>query len=74
MLPATIGHVSTETTIGIYSHITDTIQQQVAVKIDRHIGGTNAEMPKHEERMMVEPPCPKSSHTDPKCANLERVV
>ena len=74
MLPATIGHVSTETTIGIYSHITDTMQQQAAVKIDRHIGGTNAEMPKAEERIMVEPPGPKSSRTDQKCANLKLVV
>ena len=40
-----IGHVSSETTLNIYSHITDTIQQQAAVRIDREIGGTNAEMP-----------------------------
>ena len=39
------------TTLNIYSHITDTMQQQAAVRIDRKIGGTNAEMP--------EPPPPK---------------
>ena len=33
------------TTLNIYSHITDTMQQQAAVRIDREIGGTNAEMP-----------------------------
>ena len=32
------------TTLDIYSHITDTMQQQAAAKIDREIGGTNAEM------------------------------
>lgn len=43
-LSAMIGHVSAETTLDIYSHITDTMQQQAAVKIDREIGGTNAEI------------------------------
>ncbi len=43
-LSAMIGHVSAETTLDIYSHITDTMQQQAAVKIDREIGGTDAEM------------------------------
>ena len=33
------------TTLNIYSHITDTMQQQAAVRIDREIGGTNAETP-----------------------------
>ena len=50
-LSAMIGHISSETTLNIYSHITDTMQQQAAVRIDREIGGTNAEMP--------EPPPPK---------------
>ena len=52
-LSAMIGHISSETTLNIYSHITDTMQQQAAVRIDREIGGTNAEMP--------EPPPPKAS-------------
>ena len=39
--------------MNIYSHITDTMQQQAAVRIDCKIGGTNAEMP--------EPPPPKVS-------------
>ena len=47
-LSATIGHISAETTLNIYSHITDTMRQQAAVKIDREIGGTNAEMPEEE--------------------------
>ena len=36
------------TTLNIYSHITDTMQQQAAVRIDREIGGTNAQMPEPE--------------------------
>ena len=43
-LSAMIGHVSAETTLDIYSHITDTMQQQAAAKIDREIGGMDAEM------------------------------
>ncbi len=44
-LSATIGHVSSATTLDIYSHITDTMQRQAAVRIDRKIGGTDAQMP-----------------------------
>ena len=44
-LSAMIGHISAETTLNIYSHITDTMQLQAAVKIDREIGGTDAQMP-----------------------------
>ena len=48
-LSATIGHVSSATTIDIYSHITDNMQRQAAVNIDRKIGGTDAEMPRFEK-------------------------
>jgi len=48
-LSATIGHVSAATTLDIYSHMTDTMQMQAAVSIDRKIGGTNAQMPAVEE-------------------------
>lgn len=44
-LSTIIGHVSAATTLDIYSHITDTMQQQAAVNIDRHIGKTDAKMP-----------------------------
>lgn len=43
-----IGHISAETTLNIYSHITDTMQKQAAVKIDREIDGTDAQMPEPE--------------------------
>ena len=48
-LSAMIGHISAETTLNIYSHITDTMKQQAAVRIDREIGGTNAEIPEPDE-------------------------
>ncbi len=44
-LSGIIGHISAETTLNIYSHITDTMRVQASVKIDRKIGGTSAEMP-----------------------------
>ena len=44
-LSAMIGHISSATTLNIYSHVTDTMQRQAAINIDRGIGGTNAEMP-----------------------------
>ena len=64
-LSAMICHVSAETTLNIYSHITDTMQQQAAVRIDREIGGTNAEMP--------EPTPPKAS-AEPSQENATEAV
>ena len=73
-LSATIGHVSSATTLDIYSHITDTMQRQAAVHIDRKIGGTDARMPtmKREERKV--PPRSNSRRTSPKYESLGRVV
>lgn len=63
-LSAMIGHISSETTLNIYSHITDTMQQQAAVKIDREIGGTNAEMPTFtESKTSAEPPPENATQT-----------
>ena len=64
-LSAMIGHVSAETTLNIYSHITDTMQQQAAVKIDREIGGTDAQMPEPTPPKATEQPTPKTA-TEPK--------
>ena len=44
-----IGHISAETTLNIYSHITDTMREQASVKIDRKIGGTDAPMPEAKD-------------------------
>ncbi|MBR4062174.1 MAG: site-specific integrase, partial [Clostridia bacterium] len=63
-LSAMIGHISAETTLNIYSHITDTMQQQAAVRIDREIGGTDAQMP--------EPKPPKASEPAPTKATPEK--
>ena len=52
------------TTLNIYSHVTDTMQQQAAVRIDREIGGTNAEMP--------EPKPPKASEPTPTKSTPEK--
>lgn len=48
-LSAMIGHVSAATTLDIYSHMTDTMQVQAAVNIDRKIGKTDARMPEVEQ-------------------------
>lgn len=71
-LSATIGHVSSATTLDIYSHITDTMQRQAAVHIDRKIGGTDAQMPEvkqtHEQstNTPVNAPCALTeSHHEP---------
>ena len=66
-LSTTIGHVSSETTIDIYSHITDTMQRQAAAKIDRQIGGTEAEIPRGEEQARVDTTPPDFEPYKPKC-------
>ncbi len=68
-LSATIGHVSFEITINIYSHITNTIQQQAAAKIDRKIVGSDAEIPQADRRVRIEPTKPISSRTSQRCEN-----
>ena len=55
-----IGHVSSETTLNIYSHVTDTMRAQAAVKIDREIGGTDAPMPEAKD----EPRQPQTSEIE----------
>jgi len=55
-----IGHISSETTLNIYSHITDTMRAQAAVKIDREIGGTDAPRPTAKD----EPRQPQTSEIE----------
>ena len=50
-LSAMIGHVSAETTLNIYSHITDTMQHQAAARIDREIAqGLTRPFPSRPQR------------------------
>lgn len=41
-LSASIGHISAATTLDIYSHITDRMQEQAAARIDRTVPGNEA--------------------------------
>lgn len=49
-----LGYTSSDITIDIYSHITDKMRQQAAVKINRQISGTEAEISQVEERERVD--------------------
>ena len=72
-----IGHTSAETTLNIYSHITDTMRLQAAERIDREIGGTNAGIPeaknepsqRHRAKLTA-----LSSRTSPRYESRERAV
>ena len=59
-LSSMIGHTSAETTLNIYSHITDTMRLQAAERIDREIGGVNASMSASNN----EPPQTETSEFD----------
>ena len=52
-LSSTIGHISAETTLNTYSHVTDRMRIQASVKIDRKIGGTDTEMPEAPDEPKV---------------------
>ena len=76
-LSSMLGHISSETTIDIYSHVTDTMRQQAAVKIDRQISGTEAEISQVEkwERVdttqpQVEPYRPKKRKSGTGCVTM----
>ena len=49
-LSTVIGHVTAATTLDVYSHITNQMQQTASIQIDRGIGHTNAQMPSFEEK------------------------
>lgn len=53
-LSTIIGHVSSATTLDIYSHVTDLMQQQAAAKIDRQIGKNDTPMPTEKEKPQTE--------------------
>lgn len=53
-LSTILGHVSSATTLDIYSHVTDTMQQQAAVRIDNHITGAHEPLPEEEKRPLTE--------------------
>lgn len=55
-LSAGLGHTSAATTLDIYSHISDTMERQAAVYIERRMGDANAPMPEPAKR-----PAPKQT-------------
>ncbi len=61
-----LGHVSSATTIDIYSHITNAMQWQAAAKIDRKIGGSDAEIPSGEELVRIDTDQPEIEPYKPK--------
>ena len=53
-LSTIIGHISSATTLDIYSHVTDTMQKQAAVRIDHQIGKTDAPIPIEEKKTHID--------------------
>ena len=49
-LSSIIGHISSATTLDIYSHVTDTMQKQAAAKIDRQITKADTPIPPDEQK------------------------
>lgn len=53
-LSAMLGHVSSATTLDVYSHVTDTMQEKAAVSIDRKIGKTDAQYREESRKTVVD--------------------
>ena len=66
-LSTIIGHISSATTIDIYSHITDTMQLQAANKIERGIGNSEA----YEPHEMIYDQVPAENAKPPQIAKFE---
>jgi len=49
-----LGHVSSATTLDVYSHVTDTMQEKAAVSIDRKIGKTDAQYHEESKKTVVD--------------------
>ena len=49
-LSTIIGHISSATTLDIYSHVTDTMQKQAAAKIDRQITKADTPIPPDKKK------------------------
>ncbi|MCM1275925.1 MAG: hypothetical protein NC299_11265 [Lachnospiraceae bacterium] len=72
-LSSMLGHVSSATTIDIYSHITNAMQRQAAAKIDRQIGGTEApisQADEHADQPEFEPYKPKVRKSGTGCVTM----
>lgn len=53
-LSAMLGHVSAATTLDVYSHVTDTMQEKAAVSIDRKIGKSDAQYQEEKKAAVVD--------------------
>ena len=53
-LSAMLGHVSSATTLDVYSHVTDTMQEKAAVSIDRKIGKTDAQYQEESKKTVAD--------------------
>ena len=53
-LSAMLGHVSSATTLDVYSHVTNTMQEKAAVSIDRKIGKTDAQYHEESKKTVVD--------------------
>lgn len=49
-----LGHSDVSNTPDIYSHVTDTMQRQAAVRIDNHITGANEPLPEDQKPKLTD--------------------
>ncbi len=65
-LSSLLGHVSSATTIDIYSHISDTMRKQAVAKIDRQICGVDTEIPQGDKQVRIDTTPPDFEPYKPK--------
>ena len=71
-LSAIIGHISSETTLNIYTHITDTMQRSAANKIEQGFGRNEGVLSEVEQTPDQEVKTPQTAKFEPKQPKIRR--
>ena len=72
-LSTIIGHISSETTLNIYTHITDNMQRSAADKIERDFGRNDGVLGKNGQTPDRAPETPERAKFEPKQPKIRRL-
>ena len=71
-LSTIIGHISSETTLNIYTHVTDNMQRSAANRIERGFGRNEGTLQERSNTPTLKPKKPKKTKFEPKQPQIRR--
>ena len=71
-LSAIIGHISSETTLNIYTHITDNMQRSAANKIEQGVGRKEGSLSEDKQTLNQTVKTPQTAKFEPKQPKIRR--